>query len=640
MAKQVISNKVYESLQVPTEQSRNTVGKILYANSFSGVAQVPMPEDLKALIDSDLGLIGNNILVQLEQKMKGYPNGPWYIDSRDGVIYIHNRKFTQEPEYNYIYQSENGEVLRVSFTMQNVTKRAKAQLTETIDPDDKGLIVGSTDIKEPEKAKEEMSTVTTPYVAQVDNTMVVNYGSVPYEDYRSHPTTNIAAEMEAEQKYGAKAQKHNQAMKEYGSKKPYVAYEAGKQEMLDNLSTDQYREAINTAANNLPSDKKRQLQQILKNSKNGKELESNLRQLLENERYLFTGEYKMEYLAEEWVDPREYDPEGGTITHMVNIRTFSSNPYEKQMIDNQAKRGISAMEKNPYITVYPDTYKLDYSGEGVTTPTMTRKVKAKVKIRRMKKVPVLVPIYKLYHNLFGRYGGADKVTWAMNANANGGLKTTERKLVCQMTVVGRPSLQSSQVISLENVGKRWSGYWYIKSVQHSMDAGQGYLCTLDLIKSNAKAGQTTSKTQLSTQDIVSNDAKDGAKTQFGKDKKSTANASNIVHEFTYSEAVYFKERFMNDKNVIIDKKGAGEFLQNKFYYDELNAKDPQALAAGTVRTEGTIVTSNGTAIYGKTKVVKVDQSKVTPAMKEKYSFDWSEWARNEYLNVVKNKKNN
>ena len=640
MATKVISNKVYESLQVPTEQSRNTVGKILYANSFSGVAQVPMPADLKALIDSDLGLIGNNILVQLEQKMKGYPNGPWYIDSRDGVIYIHNRKFTQEPEYNYIYQSENGEVLRVSFTMQNVTKRAKAQLTETIDPDDKGLIVGSTDIKEPEKAKEEMSTVTTPYVAQVDNTMVVNYGSVPYEDYRSHPTTNIAAEMEAEQRYGAKAQKHNQAVKEYGSKKPYVAYQAGKQEMLDNLSTDQYREAINTAANNLPSDKKRQLQQILKNSKNGKELESNLRQLLENERYLFTGEYKMEYLAEEWVDPREYDPEGGTITHMIDIRTFSSNPYEKQMIDNQSQRGIAAMEKNPYITVYPDTYKLDYSGEGVTTPTMTRKVKAKVKIRRMKKVPVLVPIYKLYHNLFGRYGGADKVSWAMNANANGGLKTTERKLVCQMTVVGRPSLQSSQVISLENVGKRWSGYWYIKSVQHSMDVGQGYLCTLDLIKSNAKAGQTTSKTQLSTQDIVSNDAKDGAKTQFGKDKKSTANASNIVHEFTYSEAVYFKESFMNDKNVIIDKKGAGEFLQNKFYYDELNAKDPQALAAGTVRTEGTIVTSNGTAIYGKTKVVKVDQSKVTPAMKEKYSFDWSEWARNEYLNVVKNKKNN
>lgn len=637
MAKQIISNKVYESLQVPTEQSRTTTGKILYANRFSGVAQVAMPSDLKSLIDSDLGLIGNNILVQLEQKMKGYANGPWYIDSRDGVIYIHNRKFQEEPEYNYIYQSENGEVLRVSFTTQKVTKRVKAQLTQALDPEDKGLIVGSTDITEPEKEKEEV-TLLKPFVAQVDNTMVVNYGSVPYEDYRSHPTTNIAAEMEAEQRYGAKAQKYNSAMKEYGSQKPYVAYNAGKQEALDNLSTEQYREAINTAVNNLPNDKKRVIQQILKNSKNGKELESNLRQLLENERYLFTGEYKMEYLAEEWVDPREYDPEGGIITHMVDIRTFSSNPYEKQMIDNQSQRGISAMEKNPYITVYPDTYKVEYFGDGVTTPTMTRKVKAKVKIRRMKKVPFLVPIYKLYHNLFSRYGGADKVTWAMNANANGGLKISERKLVCQMTVVGRPSLQSSQIISLENVGKRWSGFWYIKSVQHSMDAGQGYLCTLDLVKNNARDGQTTSKTQLSTQDIVSNDAKDSAKTDFGKNKKNTANASDIVHDFTYNEVVYFVERYMDDKGRIIDKKGAGEFLQNKFYYDEINAKDPQALAAGTVRTEGTVVTSNGTAIYGKTHVVKADQSKVTPSMKERYNFDEFNWAMKAYERYKSNKK--
>lgn len=597
MAKQIISNKVYESLQVPTEQSRTTTGKILYANRFSGVAQVAMPSDLKSLIDSDLGLIGNNILVQLEQKMKGYANGPWYIDSRDGVIYIHNRKFQEEPEYNYIYQSENGEVLRVSFATQKVTKRVKAQLTQALDPEDKGLIVGSTDITEPEKEKEEV-TLLKPFVAQ----------------------------------------KYNSAMKEYGSQKPYVAYNAGKQEALDNLSTEQYREAINTAVNNLPNDKKRVIQQILKNSKNGKELESNLRQLLENERYLFTGEYKMEYLAEEWVDPREYDPEGGTITHMVDIRTFSSNPYEKQMIDNQSQRGISAMEKNPYITVYPDTYKVEYSGDGVTTPTMTRKVKAKVKIRRMKKVPFLVPIYKLYHNLFSRYGGADKVTWAMNANANGGLKISERKLVCQMTVVGRPSLQSSQIISLENVGKRWSGFWYIKSVQHSMDAGQGYLCTLDLVKNNARDGQTTSKTQLSTQDIVSNDAKDSAKTDFGKNKKNTANASDIVHDFTYNEVVYFVERYMDDKGRIIDKKGAGEFLQNKFYYDEINAKDPQALAAGTVRTEGTVVTSNGTAIYGKTNVVKADQSKVTPSMKERYNFDEFNWAMKAYELYKSNKK--
>ena len=641
MAKQVISNKVYESLQVPTEQSRNTTGKILYANRFSGVAQVAMPSDLKSLIDSDLGLIGNNILVQLEQKMKGYANGPWYIDSRDGVIYIHNRKFTQEPEYTYIYQQENGEVLRVSFIMQKITKRVKAQLTQTIDPEDKGLVVGSTDTTEPEREKEEIS-LFKPLKSPQDNTEVV-----PSWDYRTgqnfglghpHPITVSPEIIASHKQYEAKVKKSSSAIKEYGSQKPYVAYNAGKQEALDNLSTEQYREAINTAVNNLPNDKKRVIQEILKNSKNGKELESNLRQLLENERYLFTGEYKMEYLAEEWVDPREYDPEGMTPLYMIDLRDTQGNKYKIASANEQSQRGISALEKDPCIMVYPDTYELKYSGDGVTTPTMTRKVKARVKIRRMKKVPFLVPIYKLYHNLFGRYGGADKVTWAMNANANGGLKISERKLVCQMTVVGRPSLQSSQVIYLDNVGKRWSGFWYIKSVQHSMDAGQGYLCTLDLIKNNARDGQTTSMTQLSTQDIVSNDAKDSAKTDFGKNKKNTANASDIVHDFTYNEVVYFVERFMDDKGRIIDKKGAGEFLQNKFYYDEINAKDPKALAAGTVRTEGTVVTSNGTALYGKTNVIKADQSKVTPSMKERYNFDEFNWAMKAYERYKSNKK--
>lgn len=118
---------------------------------------------------------------------------------------------------------------------------------------------------------------------------------------------------------------------------------------MDNLSTEQYREAINTAVNNLPNDKKRVIQEILKNSKNGKELESNLRQLLENERYLFTGEYKMEYLAEEWVDPREYDPEGMTPLYMIDLRDTQGNKYRIASANEQSQRGISALEKDPVL---------------------------------------------------------------------------------------------------------------------------------------------------------------------------------------------------------------------------------------------------------------------------------------------------
>ena len=633
MAKQVISNKVYESLQVPTEQSRNTVGKILYANSFSGVAQVPMPADLKALIDSDLGLIGNNILVQLEQKMKGYPNGPWYIDSRDGVIYIHNRKFTQEPEYNYIYQSENGEVLRVAFTMQNVTKRVKATLSQTIDPDEKDIIVGSTGIQEPDKGKEQLTSKRDKTATPQDNTEVV-----PSWDYNTgqnfglgHPNTQ-AEFMDNQMRANGSAVPDLKAIREVDSKEPLPtqgqSFNAGKEAKLNQMSVEEYQMAIFEIEKTLPSDKRAILQQIKKTCKTGKSIESNLKQYFEAEKYIFTDEEQVKYLAEEYIDPTEYDPEG----YRVKSGRAMGGLEHQIWYDKAWDRGYGAMKKDPTIVEVSmaDTqdYHLGYGNMG-----------KKVKVRRWKKHDLSVPLYKLYHNLFSRYGGADKYAWAMNANANGGLKTTERKLSCQMTVVGRPSLQSSQVISLENVGKRWSGYWYIKSVQHSMDADQGYLCTLDLIKNNARDGQITAKSNLSTQDIVSNDASSEAKTSFGKDKKKSGPDSSINFNFTNNEAMYFVEAYMDpETGKMVDPKGAGKFFLNKAYTNDLYAKEPIALAAGTVQTEGNRVYSNGVLKPGKVTVKWVDPSKITPEMKAKYNFDWTNYAEKMYLQYNKNKK--
>ena len=628
MAKRIISNKVYESLQAPSKKLSNSTGKVLYANRFSGIGQVSMPEGLKNLIDSDFGLIGNNLLIQLEQKFKGYHKGPWYVDSRDGVIYIHNRKFKEEPEYSYNYQLENGEVLRVSFNTQTVTKRSKIQLTSDIDPEDKGLVMGSTGIDEPEREKEQDDyLVLKSFVNKVDKTMVSNYASHNWEDHRNYPTTPPALEIEAERKFGTPAQKFKAAVKEYGSKAPIEAYRAGQQEMINNLSIESVKEAINKTANALPTDVKRRLSEALKNCKNGKQLEQTLREILDGVKHLFTGEYKMEYLAEEWVDPREYDPKGMSVTRVVDLRTFSSSPYEKNMIENQAQRGIQALEKDPCVIVFPKTYKLTYHNEGITTPTMTRKVKTLVKIKRMKKVPTLVPLYKLYYNLFSRYGGSDKFAWAMNANSNGGLKTSERKLTCQMTVVGRPSLQSSQVIYLGNVGKKWSGYWYIKSVQHTMDAGQGYLCTLDLIKNNAKEGYSTTKLQLNTQEIVSNEASINGKTAFGKDKDNNGSSSSVIHNFTKEEVIYMIEATMKDGKVI-DPMGMQKLLKNKFIYDEIYSKDPKALADGTVRSGGLVMSSRGTALYGKPELIWVDTDKVPVEILRKYEkFDYLNWTK-------------
>lgn len=609
MEQQIISNKVYESLQVPTENTRTTTGKVLYANKYSGVAEVAMPEDLKALIDSDFGLVGKNVLVQLEQKMKGYTNGPWYVDSRDGVIYIHNRKFHEEPVCTYTYQGENGEVLRVSFATQKITKRVKAVLAPSLDPDSKDLSVLSTNINEPE---DEPPLALRPVVAPVDNLMVSNITGNGFEDYRSHPTTPTEAmdAWDTQLQYNMeKAAEYKKRVEEYEAVGPVGAYEAGKQRKFDEMSTEEIRDTINQAANELPDDKKNALKQVLRNSKNGKELEANLKKLLEYERYLFEDEDGMEFMVVEYVDPLDYDPEGYA-SKQAGAGIASGINFQMGVLP-ASERGFEALNKDPYTEVL--------SGMEIDTTKHygQNQYGKKVKVRHMKRVNLMVSLYKLYHNLFSRYGGADKYAWAANANANGGLKQTEKKLVCQLQVVGRPMLATSQIIRIDNVGKRWSGLWYIKQCTHSMDAGQGYITNMELVKNNSKSGSVTSKTDLSTQNIVANDAKANAKTTKGQDKKALSTSQNLNLNFTYNEKVYYNEHFLNDKGDIIDVKGQAEFIRKKAYYTEVNADNPQALAEGIVLSTGNTVTSKGKLIPGE---ISVKQIQVPEDYRVKFNY--------------------
>ena len=90
--------------------------------------------------------MGKNVLVQLEQKMKGYTNGPWYVDSRDGVIYIHNRKYHEE-RYVLIHIKERmGKYLEYVLYSENDLKELK-QYWLHVKPDSKDFCVLSTGMK-------------------------------------------------------------------------------------------------------------------------------------------------------------------------------------------------------------------------------------------------------------------------------------------------------------------------------------------------------------------------------------------------------------------------------------------------------------------------------------------------------------
>lgn len=636
---QQISNKVYESLQVPTEHVRTTTGKVLYANRYSGVAEVAMPEDLKALIDSDFGLIGKNILVQLEQKMKGYTNGPWYIDSRDGVIYIHNRKFHEEPVTTYTYQGENGEVLSVHFSTQKVTKRVKVTLSPVVNPESKDLEVLSTGIDDEEKLpkdEEELPKIKANgnHGVYYENwhTSVGKYGAENNPDdiptimqmqinhiLKTDP--NFIAIREASRQLDYK---WNSDVAEYSAANPVEAYEQGKEKFLNELSTDQVRSIINTTIQReeFPSDRRAALNAALKNVTNGQNLKEDLYNVLKDTKYVFEGKEQMEYMVIEDVDPRDYDPE-----HAPKRGATSWGSRDEKSV----YRGISALKQGPYTMVIDDTpvikYKNPlYKGLGIYSVT--------VKVQHWKKANVTVPLYKLYYNLFSRYGGIDKWAWAANANANGGLKHIESKLICQMQVVGRPLLATSQVIILENVGKRWSGPWYIKQCTHSMDPGQGYITSLELVKNSSRAGSTTAKLGLSTQSVVANDAKANAKTSKGQDKKALSNSRELDLSWTYNEVAYFIEAGIMDKEGhILDHKRKDELFRKKAYYTEVLAKTPIEKAEGIAITSGSLTSSSGKVLPGRITIKDIQ-------VPDDYwvKFDYMEVALRRFKEYIKNKE--
>lgn len=119
MDQTLVSNQVFDKIQEPTEYHSILNGTIIYANRYTGLPEVPMPQDWVDHLDAQGGGIGNNPLIQLEAKLKDMADGPWYIDDRDGILYIHNKDFQADSVHTYVYQQENGEIISVSFSTQS-----------------------------------------------------------------------------------------------------------------------------------------------------------------------------------------------------------------------------------------------------------------------------------------------------------------------------------------------------------------------------------------------------------------------------------------------------------------------------------------------------------------------------------------
>ncbi len=286
--------------------------------------------------------------------------------------------------------------------------------------------------------------------------------------------------------------------------------------------------------------------------------------------------------------PRSYS--SGELKSSSRVNSMTELNAEKR----KTQEGLAKMQEDPNIIVYPLTlheesyYPQTYNpvqagrGPGDNHGYYRSRVKVFKKVKQLLKVPA----WKTLTNLYDRTGGVGNRERAMRINANGGLKITEKKLVCQMQVVGRPSLKTSMVLQLLNVGKRWSGYWYIKKCTHRMDAGTGYITDLELVRNNGTAGFQVAAGNINTQDVVSNNARSQGTTDVGKNKAGDAHSSDFTINATKAEYEAFKAL---DGNTEEQRK----FVQDMVIYREQNANTPTKGNDGIIEVERTVYQSTG-----------------------------------------------
>lgn len=536
----LISNQVYQKIQPATDPVKETTGTIIYANRYAvGVNPTAMPEDYKQALNSDYGEVGNNILVQLRQKVQQFPDGPWYVDSKDGILYIHNRKLQEPSRATFEYAAGDGEVISVMFETQYIKKSIQGQ-TSTGISDNKGMSEEVVMMANPLAGKKiandyiDFNKKTADLEGAIRDYEAGNTTYQQLEVLRERTKDNdmntftdkqwsrvykrLKEEKAAERQASSEdLQRRYQVYQARGIKAARMAEDEAVNYTLAHANLENDWQAFLIRKFGSPEAAASKQAEMDMRAKNGT-LESYLKANFSDDEYVFSKDAKL------WWDPSLNEGKGDYVRGAkVEAYTVTQFVGDHVSIDevNRSGRQIAVkdhLNNNGTLDVFTKT--------AVTTHPVSG--------------------YRLAMAIYSRKSRDIAMEQRVLAAANTMRSIIEKKLLARITVLGRPSLATSQVITINNVGKKWSGTWYIKQCIHQVSPSSGYTTQLDLVRHKAVEGYTAgtqSGGHTITKDVSAN-------------KTESKDITNI--NLTTEESSYFNSRNnASEKEELIVLKYAG-----------------------------------------------------------------------------------
>lgn len=515
----LISNQIYEHIQPITIEEEIIPKRIvLYANNFSGLDPTPVTdEELNNLLGNTVGMAGNNVLVQLKKKFSTFRNGPWYIDSRDGVVYIHNRKNSISNVHDYTYNRENGELLSATFTIQEVYKPF-AGVKSAIDALGKGLgkITGKLDEFFLPDGSEIPSDLGSETLEEYNKRSRINRTDTVEDVMRRNGYGEgwklwRKQEGKLESRYVNSIWEGQRLTREYNSKTP-----GQKQAQINKAIKEAYGKTDRNAQLNYLFQKNPMLKEkwiLAINAIKDYGENSPYAQYYKNDFMKSASNYNVPAKS---VGFNDYSTKRFTIslspfenTGPQSVKKASDKALKTWVVKNQVKRKLSGANLIPGSEkLY--TFKKLVPIHGSPNPTF-------------KQVIMTGGTVDIMYTGYGGYrtftNGAQVVQDALGRNLDGkkapnfsnllgdvkkalhnaGKGKKEKQLLATVRVIGNPDIEVSNSLGLYNVGKKYSGQWYVKKVTHLIEPGQGYICDIELQKHLPKPGASGNASLVNTQ---------------------------------------------------------------------------------------------------------------------------------------------
>lgn len=426
-------NKVYEGIQPVTEPTPRVEGievympnKNIYEGEFSGTEGDTVYISNKKLASYRMVIGTDRSLYGLLKKNKDiFPNGPYFMDSRDDGIEIHNHKFNQAPKYVYTFNGGNGELIQCSI---NTNKRAsviQAEQTSDIDPNTKLVtttVSQSCNDSDSDLAKDENLTEF-----QKDIWSRLNFKGKSYDEYKKEQLIKSAKDEKStleELKSTYKVTKEDIEKFVEESKTQF-------KKLYDNAKTTGDISPL-LKANTLKTTVK--VKRYIRATVNPIYYST-----LENNPNTNTA---MKGYSQSDVSNQVGNWNSG-IKYLKNSNNIIFLGYHNQ--ENISRSSTIGVNSFPYADVIMEKeLELELDGARVFSSPLSKDLKSSLSINNI----------------------SDKV---------------QNQYKCNLKLLGRPGIVSSIVIYLNNISKRYSGEWYVKKVKHEINQS-GYTCNCDLIK--------------------------------------------------------------------------------------------------------------------------------------------------------------